>query len=192
MAVPPTTSRTPRSTPTPSRKPSVDPRKVDSRGKPSPPKRSASTPVTPRPKPVPPKRSATGNYSHNFHTSRDAKPRSSSSTPAKTPVKTPAKKSATTTTPHASSSRRQDSRNHSGQSRAPPVAKPKAMPSSRPRAADSQERHHRSTPAATQHVHRTSGGRHGQPIYVVCDRKHVDDGFYAKCQKVLSRFVTWD
>lgn len=57
--------------------------------------------------------------------------------------------------------------------------------------------HHSSRSAQkVQHVHRhTTGGKNGsssRPVYVVCDRKHYDNGLYARCQRVLRRFVKWD
>ncbi|THG96281.1 hypothetical protein EW145_g7806 [Phellinidium pouzarii] len=46
-----------------------------------------------------------------------------------------------------------------------------------------------------QHVHRqVTSGKHGVPgkaVYVVCNRKHYDDGLYARCQRVLRRWVKW-
>ena len=142
MQTTPTPSRTPRTTPVPSRKPSTDPR-----GKPTPPKRSSSTPAPPRPKPSPPKRSATGNYSSHSTGSRDVKPKpktsspSSSPRPSHAPAKKPTRHSST-----SSGSQQQVSRTHSSQriqARQAPIAKSKAIPSSRPKTTTPPEREHK-------------------------------------------------
>lgn len=43
------------------------------------------------------------------------------------------------------------------------------------------------------HHHSSHSAANGQPQYVVrCNRKHSDDGFYSRCQRMLTKWVKWD
>ena len=67
---------------------------------------------------------------------------------------------------------------------------------SRERSSSSAHRHHEHSRSGHSHSHshgvpiQTANGR--QIVYVRCDKKHVEDGFIGRCQKVLRQYVKWD
>ncbi|KAH8118911.1 hypothetical protein DFH11DRAFT_1539817 [Phellopilus nigrolimitatus] len=91
---------------------------------------------------------------------------------------------------------KQQKQNHHHQQRSQP-ARSGPKPGSKARAAPlgrlARSTPHPRSPQTHQHVHRhIPSGKHGSsPVYVVCKRKHYDDGFYARCQRVLRRWVKW-
>ncbi|OCB87366.1 hypothetical protein A7U60_g5506 [Sanghuangporus baumii] len=145
--------------------------------KPTPPKRSASAP-TPARRPTtaatPRHRPSTSSAHHSRSKAASPKPRSAQ--PSRSRSAPISKPNGNNSKPHSKNS---GSGGRTSHSTTPHHSR------------SAGQKHSSNSSGGRQHVHRQPGSSSSRPVYVVCNRKHADEGFYARCQKILRRYVTW-